>query len=321
MERTSIRIALVALLLAGSAQAQDFPNRPLHIIVPWAPGGNIDITARILAPALGDALGQSVVVDNKPGAGGTIGSLAVSKSPPDGYTLLLGSSGSLTASPAAMKNVPYDTPRDFTAVGPIHVVPMVLTVWQGLKVNTYAEYAALAKARGGKLSVASSGNGSSNHLAIELLKSQAGLDLVHVPYKGSGPALTDEIGGQVDSMVDQLTASIQYIREGRIRALAMTSKTRSPLLPNVPTLAESGLPKFDATTFTGLFAAPNLPRPVAEKLHAALRKALADKAVRERYEAMGVEMMGMGTEEFATFVRTDSEKWRAIVREAHIVIE
>jgi tripartite-type tricarboxylate transporter receptor subunit TctC len=320
MKRMLMRAAGAMLLAAASlAQAQDFPSRPLHIIVPWAPGGNIDITARVLAPALGEALGQSVVVDNRAGAGGTIGSLYVAKSAPDGYTLLLGSSGSLTASPAAMKNIPYDTPKDFTALGPIHVVPMVLTVSPKMGVNTYAEFA--AKARGGKVSVASAGNGSSNHLAIEMLKRAAGYDLVHVPYKGSGPALTDEIGGQVDAMVDQLTASIQYIREGRIKAIAMTSKTRSALLPNVPTLAESGLPKFDATTFTGLFAPASLPRAVADKLTTALKKSLAEKPVREKYESMGVEMLGMSTAEFSAFVRADFEQWRTVARDAHVVIE
>jgi len=321
MKQMLMRTAGTLLLAAAAplAQAQDFPSRPLHIIVPWAPGGNIDITARVLAPALGEALGQSVVVDNRAGAGGTIGSLYVAKSAPDGYTLLLGSSGSLTASPAAMKNIPYDTPRDFTALGPIHVVPMVLTVSPKMGVNTYAEFA--AKARAGRVSVASAGNGSSNHLAIEMLKRAAGYDLVHVPYKGSGPALTDEIGGQVDSMVDQLTASIQYIREGRIKALAMTSKTRSAQLPSVPTLAESGLAGFDATTFTGLFAPANLPKPVADKLTAALKKSLAEKQVRDKYEGMGVEMLNMNTTDFSAFVRSDFEQWRTVARDAHVVIE
>ncbi|HEX4326242.1 MAG TPA: tripartite tricarboxylate transporter substrate binding protein [Burkholderiales bacterium] len=320
MKRMLTRAAGALLLAAATlAQAQDFPSRPLHIIVPWAPGGNIDITARVLAPALGEALGQSVVVDNRAGAGGTIGSLYVAKSAPDGYTLLLGSSGSLTASPAAMKNIPYDTPRDFTALGPIHVVPMVLTASPKMGVSTYAEFA--AKARAGRVSVASAGNGSSNHLAIEMLKRAAGYDLVHVPYKGSGPALTDEIGGQVDAMVDQLTASIQYIREGRIKAIAMTSKARSAQLPNVPTLAESGLAGFDATTFTGLFAPANLPKPVADKLTAALRKSVAEKPVRDKYESMGVEMLNMSTADFGAFVRADFEQWRTVARDAHVVIE
>jgi len=323
-----VRCALALLLpplfslecLMPPAQAQDFPSRPLRIVVPWAPGGNIDITARILAPALGDALGQQVIVENRAGAGGTIGSLAVAKSAPDGYTLLLGSSGSVTASPAVMKNIPYDTPKDFTALGPIHVVPMVLTATLKLPVSNYAEFAALAK-RTGKVSVASAGNGSSNHLAIEMLKRQAGLQLIHVPYKGSGPALTDLMGGQVDAMIDQLTASIQYIREGRIKALAMTSKSRSAQLPNVPTLMEMGLPHFDATTFTGLFAPANLPRPVQDKLVAALKKSLLDPKVRERFEAMGVEMLAMDMEEFSAFVRSDFEKWRAVARDANITIE
>ncbi|HEY4371774.1 MAG TPA: tripartite tricarboxylate transporter substrate binding protein [Burkholderiales bacterium] len=312
-------LGAVALLSLGSAQAQDFPGHPIHIIVPWAPGGNIDITARVLAPALGQVLNESVIVDNRAGAGGTIGSLYVAKAAPDGYTLLLGSSGSVTASPAVMKNIQYDTARDFTALGPIHVVPMVLTVSPKMGVNTYAEFA--ARARGGRVTVASAGNGSSNHLAIEMLKRAAGYNLVHVPYKGSGPALADEMGGQVDGMMDQLTASIPYIRDGRIKALAMTSKTRSPQLPKVPTLAESGLAGFDATTFTGLFAPANLPKPVTDKLAAALKKAEADPALRKKFEDMGVEMLSMSMEDFSAFVRTDLEKWKSVARDAHVVIE
>ena len=322
--RPILHYATGVLLLAlggGFAQAQEFPGKPLKIIVPWAPGGNIDITARVLAPTLAEALGQQVVVENRAGAGGTIGSQMVAKSPADGYTLLLGSSGSVTASPAVMKNIPYDTPKDFTALGPIHVVPMVLTAHPKLPVNNYADLAALAKARNGKVSSASAGNGSSNHLALEMLKRQGGIELIHVPYKGAGPAITDLVGGQVDTMIDQLTASIQYIRDGRMKALAMTSAKRSPQLPNVPTLMESGLPRFEATTFTGLFAPANLPKPVTDKLLAALKKSVADPKVRERFEAMGVEMQSMGMEEFSAFVKADYEKWRAVARDANISIE
>src|SRR5436190_17537281 len=233
----------IVLLLAAfvtAVQAQDFPAKPVRIVVPWPPSGNVDITARTVAPAFGEALGQQVIVENRPGAAGRIGAEAVAKSPADGYTLLLGSSGTMTAGPAVWRNLGFDPLKDFVAIGAIQSVPIVLTVAPKTPAATYADYVALAKAKGGQLSIASAGNGSSNHLAIELLMRQANLKLLHVPYKGSGPALTDLIGSQVESMMDQLTASIGHIREGRIRALAISSAARSPLLPEVPTLDELG---------------------------------------------------------------------------------
>lgn len=304
-----------------SAAAQDFPNRPVHIVVPWPPSGNVDITARTIAPALGDALGQQVIVDNRAGAGGRIGTTAAAKSPPDGYTLLLGSSGTITTGPAVFKNLSYDPIADFTPIGPIQSVAIVLTAAPKTPVKNFAEYAAMARARPGQVSVASAGSGSSNHLAIVLLMRQANLDLLHIPYKGSGPALTDLLGSQVDSMMDQLTSSIEQIRNGRLKALAVTSLTRSPQLPNVPTLDESGVKGYEASTFTGLFAPAGTPPAVVEKLHAALRKAMASETVRERFRSMGVDLMDMSQPEFAAYVRADFEKWRQIAREGNISIE
>lgn len=323
---TAIRMALVAATtLAASlpipAQAQDYPNKTVRIIVPWPPSGNVDITARTIAPALADALGQQVVVENRAGAGGTIGTAAVAKSPPDGYTLALGSSGTMTNAPAVYKTIAYDPIRDFTAIGPIQSVPIVLTAAPKTPVTTYKEFVELAKARNGQVSVASAGNGSSNHLALELLMRQAHLKLIHVPYKGSGPAITDLLGSQVDAMMDQLTASIGHIKDGRLKALAVTSKARSPLLPNVPTLAELGVTGYEASTWTGIFGPAGMPPAVVEKLHAALRKAMSVEAVRERYRSMGVELMDMSQPEFASFVRADFEKWRALAKEGNIVIE
>src|SRR5437762_5499116 len=240
-------VLLMALLVTG-AQAQEFPDRPLRLVVPWPPSGNVDITARTVAPALGEALGQQVVVENRAGAGGTIGSAYVAKSVSDGYTLLLGSTGTITSAPAVFRTIAYDPVKDLVAVGAIQWVPMVLTVGPKTPVSSFQEYFALAKAKPGQVSVASAGNGSSNHLAIELLMRQANLKLLHVPYKGSGPALTDLLGSQVDSMIDQLTASIGYVKEGRIRPLAISSPGRSPQLPNVPTFEELGVAGYEATT-------------------------------------------------------------------------
>ena len=308
-------------LFLSQGFAQDYPSKPIRIVVPWPPSGNVDITARTIAPALGEALGQQVIVENRAGAAGTIGSAAVARSAPDGYTLLLGSSGTITAGPAVFKTLPYDPVKDFIAVGGIQSVPIVLTAAPKTPVTNYQEYVALAKKKDGQLSIASAGSGSSNHLAIELLIRQANLKLLHVPYKGSGPALTDLLGSQVESMMDQLTASIGHIRDGRIKALAISSRKRSPLLPEVPTLDESGVKGYEASTFTGIFAPSGVPPVVLDKLSSSLRKALLNDAVRERYRQMGVELIEMSQPEFAAYVREDLEKWRRVAREGNIVVE
>jgi len=315
------RLVLVLALVSTAVSAQDFPHRPVRIVVPWPPSGNVDITARTIAPALGDALGQQVIVENRAGAGGTIGTAAVVKAPADGYTLLLGSSGTVTSGPAVFKHIAYDPLRDLTAIGPIQSVAMVLIAAPKTPVATYRELVAYAQSRSGQVSIASAGNGSSNHLAIELLMRQANLKLLHVPYKGSGQAITDLLGSQVDTMMDQMTASIEHVRNGRLKALAVTSKQRSPLLPNVPTLDELGVTGYEASTFTGLFAPAGTPPAVVEKLSAALSKARANEAVRERYRSMGVELMDMSTADFNAFVRADFEKWRQVARDGNIVIE
>jgi len=316
-----IYLGLCVAAFTTFAAAQDFPAKPVRIVVPWPPAGNVDITARTVAPALGEALGQQVIVENRAGAGGRIGTEAVAKSAADGYTLLLGSSGTVTAGPAVWKTLGFDPLKDFVAVGPIQSVPIVLTVAPKTPAATYADYVALAKSRNGQLSIASAGNGSSNHLAIELLMRQANLRLLHVPYKGSGPAITDLIGSQVESMMDQLTASIGHIREGRIRALAISSLKRSPLLPDVPTLDELGVKGYEATTFTGIFAPAGTPPAVLERLSKALHAAMARDDVRERYRTMGVEVMDMSQPEFAAFVRADYQKWRKVARDGNISVE
>ena len=310
----------MALLVTG-AHAQDFPTKPLRIVVPWPPAGNVDITARTVAPAFGEALGQQVIVENRAGAGGRIGTEAVVKSPPDGYTLLLGSSGTVTAGPAVWKNLSFDPLKDLVPVGPIQSVPIVLTLAQKTNAANYAEFVALVKAKPGQVSMASAGNGSSNHLAIELWMRQANLQVLHVPYKGSGPALTDLIGSQVQSMMDQLTASIGHIKEGRIRAVAISSLKRSPLLPNVPTLDELGVKGYEAATFTGIFAPAGTPPAAMQKLSVALRRALSQQAVRERYQAMGVEVMDMSQAQFASYVRSDWGKWHKVARDGNISVE
>ena len=319
MKRILPLLCIGVFWIAGLAQ--DFPTRPVRIVVPWPPSGNVDITARTLAPAFSEALGQQVIVENRAGAGGTIGTAAVVRSPADGYTLLLGSSGTVTSGPAVFRNLSYDPLRDLVAIGPIQSVPIVLTVAPKTPVSSFQEYFSLAQSRPGRVSIASAGNGSSNHLAIELLMRQANLKLLHVPYKGSGPALTDLIGSQVESMMDQLTASIGHIREGRIKALAISSLKRSALLPNVPTLDELGVKGYEASTFTGIFVPADTPPGVIDKLSAALRKALANESIRESYRRVGGDVIDMGQAEFAAYVRADYEKWQRVAREGNIVVE
>ena len=312
------------MLLAAfvtAVHAQDFPAKPVRIVVPWPPAGNVDITARTVAPALGEALGQQVIVENRAGAGGRIGSEAVVKSPADGYTLLLGSSGTVTAGPAVWKNLSFDPLKDLVAVGPIQSVPIVLTLAPRTPAANYKEFVSLIKQQPGGVSMASAGNGSSNHLAIELWMRQANLQVLHVPYKGSGPALTDLIGSQVQSMMDQLTASIGHIKEGRIRAIAISSLKRSPLLPDVPTLDELGVKGYEAATFTGIFAPAGVSSPILQKLNAALRKALSTPAVRERYQSMGVDVMDMSQPQFDAYVRADWDKWHKVARDGNISVE
>ncbi len=314
-------LAATACLAAGAAWAQDFPNKPMRIIVPFAPGGNVDITARIIAQPMADILGQQMIVENRPGGGGMVATAQVAKGAADGYTLVLGSSSTISVAPATAKNPPYDPTRDLAVVGPIQAVPIVLTASAKTSMSSYREFVAQAQARPGRVSVASAGTGTSNHLALELLMKQSGLKLIHVPYKGSGPALVDLVGGQVETMMDQLTASMVHIKEGRLRALAVTTRKRSALLPEVPTLSELGLGEYEVSTFTGLFAPAGTPRPVLDRLAAALARVLAQPAVRERFVALGVEMIEQDARAFEAYLKKDFENWRAVARDANISLE
>ena len=314
-------LAASTLLPSTSAIAQEFPSRLIRIVVPFAPGGNVDITARTIAQPLSEILGQQVVVENRPGGGGMVATAQVIKGPADGYTLVLGSSSTISVAPATTKAPPYDPTRDLATVGPIQAVPIVLTASAKTTITSYREFVAQAQARPGRVSVASAGTGTSNHLALELLMKQSGMKLLHVPYKGSGPALIDVVGGQVETMMDQLTASMQHIKEGRVRALAVTTKKRSALMPDVPTLAELGVTDYDVSTFTGLFAPVGTPRPVLDKLGAALAKVLAQPAVRERFAALGVEMIDTDARAFDAYVKKDFENWRTVARDANISLE
>ncbi len=317
---TSMIMMCTMLLSSFQVSAQDFPKQPIKLIVPWAPGGNVDITARAVAPGLSEILGQQVVVENKPGAGGFIGTTGVVRATPDGYTLMLGSSGSISVGPALARKAPYDPTTDLAAIGPIHSVPMVLSASAKGSMKSFSDFAAIAKKPGESISIGSAGNGSSQHLALELLALRMGIKLNHIPYKGSGPALNDLVGGQIDTMMDQLTASIAHIRNGTIIPIAQTGKTRSPLIPDVPTFEELGIPQFDMVTYTGIFGPVGIPPAVMDKLTEALKQTLTRPDVKERFAGLGVDIITLDRGDFQKYVNADFANSMAIGKAANIVI-
>ncbi|NJD33846.1 MAG: tripartite tricarboxylate transporter substrate binding protein [Betaproteobacteria bacterium] len=312
---------LCAALCAAAVSAQGYPERPIRLIVPYAPGGNIDITARVIQPGLGELLGQSIIVDNRTGAGGTIGSDIAAKAPADGYTILVGSSGTLTIAPSLYPKNPYNPVRDFAPVSLVSVVPLVFETHPSVPVKNIKEFIALAKSKPGKLTMASSGTGTTNHLAGEMFQSMSGTRFIHVPYKGSGPALVDLMGGQVDFIFDQLSSSASYIKAGKLRALAVCGEKRAAILPDLPTVAESGVPGFEATTVTGLVVPAGTPRDIINKLHAATVKVMARPAVKERFASFGAEAISSTPEAFGVFIKQDFAKWTKVVKDANIQVE
>ena len=314
---------VAAIILAGAipAEAAQFPEKPIRMLVPFAPGGNVDITARTIAPALGQALGQQVIVDNRPGAGGTIATDLVAKAAPDGYTLLMASSSVMTNGPALYPKLPYDIVRDFAPVGRVAVVPLAIVVHPSVPARTTKELIAMAKAQGGNMLMANAGVGTTNHLIAELFMIRSGARLTLVPYKGSGPALIDLVAGHVFSHVDQISSALPYIQANRIRAIAVTTAKRAAMLPDVPTLAESGVPGFDASTVTGVLAPAATPRDVVVKLNAALVKILGAPAVKERFATLGAEVQPSTSEELGAFIREDLAQWVKVVKQAGIKLE
>jgi tripartite-type tricarboxylate transporter receptor subunit TctC len=262
-----------------------------------------------------------VVVDNRAGGGGTIGASMVAKAAPDGYTLLMGSSGSVTAGPAIYANMPYDPVKDFAPVSMVQIVPMIIVINPKVPAANLKELIALEKERPGKITMASSGTGSSNHLAIELFNTMAGVKFIHVPYKGSGPALAELLGGQVETMIDQLTSSIGFLREGRLKGIAVTTNVRSSVMPNIPTLDEAGLKGFEANTFTGILAPAGTPQAVTDRLHADVVKALHTAAVREKFQNLGADPQERSVREFGEFIRADLDKWKKVGTAAGVRVE
>jgi len=317
-------VAFIAFLLSSlgyALAAQTYPSRPIRLVVPYPPGGNVDITARIIGPGLGEQLGQSIVVDNRAGAGGNVGANLVAKAAPDGYTLLMGSSGPLSVNPIVIPNTPYEPVKDYEPISKVHIVPLVVLAGPKSGIASIKEFIARAKAEPGKITVASAGTGTTNHFGIELFSAMAGVKVVHVPYKGSGPALSELLGGQVATMFDQLSASIGYIKDGRLRALAVTSARRSALVPDVPTLDESGLKGYEASTYIGVLGPAGMPKPVIAKLHAAMVKVMATPAVADRLRGLGTEPGSSTPEEFRKLIGDELAKWRGVAKSAGLKFE
>ena len=305
--------SLIGLALPGLASALDYPSHPVRVIVPFAPGGPADVYARFIATKLQESLGQTFVVDNRPGAGSIIGTDAVAKSAPDGYTLLL-MSNTHTVNESLIPTKPFALMRDFLPVAPINYSDLVLVARSGLPVATLGELLKLAKAKPGGLSYASSGPGTPYHMAGELFKAMAGVSILHIPYKGSSGARTDVLGGQVDLMFDAVPTMSEHVRAGKVKALGTTGLTRSAVMPEVPTVAEAGVPKYEATIWLGLMAPKGTPPAVVARLNAEVGKIVGAPETAKAWKAQGATPMVMTTAEFGRYLNEDIAKWAHIVK-------
>lgn len=313
--------ALLPALAPVAAQAQAFPAKPVRIIVPAAAGGNLDLISRSVAQKMGDDLKQSVIVENRPGAALLAGTQYAAKQPPDGYTLL-GNSNTTVTAPVLMANAGYDPLRDFTGIGLMARVPTLLVVGPAVPANTVQEFIKLLKEKPDSLTGATAGNGSSSHIAAEMFFQQVGSRTLLVPYKGNAPALIDIVAGRVGYLFDAVTTTYQFIKAGQLRALGATGLTRSVLLPNVPTIAESGLANYNTEIFNGLAAPMGTPRDVVRRLHAALTKAVTNPELKEQYAAQGVELATNKTpEEFDAFLRNEVERYTRLAKSANIKVD
>ncbi len=322
-----IRPLLVSVLIAataalpGAAHAQTYPSKPIRLIIPFPPGGATDIIGRTLAQKLSTQLGQTVIVDNKPGAGGTLGSAEAAKAPPDGYTLLLATTSTHSIAPTLYKNIPYSVEKDFAPITEVATATNVLIVTPNLPVKDVAELVALAKAKPDALNYASSGNGTIVHLQSELFRLTSNTKLTHVPYKGTALAIPDLISGQTHMMFDSLVSALPHIKGGKVKALAVTSTQRTPLLPNIPTVAESGLPDYVVNTYFGLFAPPGTPRDIVQRLHKEAVIAVLSADVKERFASQGAEPVGGTPEALSALIKSETAKWKRVIDAGQIKVE
>ena len=309
------RFACALLICVASANAAAaYPDKPVRLVAPFVPGGPTDIVARVVAQRLTQALGQTVVVDNRGGAGGAIGCEIVARSVPDGYTLMIGSSGNLAVAPALFAKLPYDPAKDFQAITQTTAGPQVLALFAGVPAKTVPELLALARAKPGGLNYASGGAGTTTQLGMELFKSMAGVDIVHVPYKGTGQALNDLIAGQVQIMMASLLPALPQVKAGRLRGIAVTSTQRTTALPDTPTIAESGVPGFETTSWHGLLMPAKTPAAIVTRIHAEMVRMLNQPEVKTLCLAQGMDTVGNTPAEFAAYIRGETEKWTRVVR-------
>jgi len=320
IHKSRLMLCAAALLAAVSAGAQQYPTRPIRLVAPFAPGGGTDISARILAEALGRTFKETVVVDNRPGAGSVVGTEIVAKSTPDGYTLLLGNI-SMAFNAALYKKLSYDTLRDFTPISLVSDQPNILVAHPSLPAKSFKEFIALARAQPGKLTYASAGTGAGTHLAMELLMMSQKIELVHVPYKGTGPALTALLGNQISAFFSTFASALPHVKAERLRAFAVTSLKRAGTLPEVPTVAESGVPGYEYSTWYGLLSPAGVPRPIVNRLNKETVAALNDPEIRQRYIAQGVEPIPSTAAHFAAYLKSETEKWSKVIRAAKIPIQ
>ena len=318
--KSVLSAALLAAAMLAPASAQQFPSKPITFVVPYAAGGNVDVSARILQAGIGDALGQPIIIENKPGAGGTLAGQYVARSEPDGHTLFVGSNGPIMLGPMTMPKPPYQWDQAFVPISTLAVATNMLLVRPTLPVKSVAELVAYAKANPGKLTVATSSGASINHFMGELLKLKAGISWTEVHYRGNAPAINDLVAGHVDLGLQQLVDSLQHIRSGKLRPLAVLGPKRVPVVPDVPTIAEAGFPDVQGVTFNGLFAPKGTPQPVVEKLSAAIRAALQKQTVIDQLAALGSEARGNSPEEFTTFLVDETRKWTDVMKQANIKV-
>jgi tripartite-type tricarboxylate transporter receptor subunit TctC len=320
--RRSLILDVCALLAFLSATAaQDYPNGPIRLIITFAVGGSSDVLARSVAKAMYEGLGQPVVVENRPGAGGHIGALAVARAEPDGYTVLFGTNGTLAIGPALYKNLKYDPVRDLAPVGLLHKLPNVLIVHPSIPATSLGELIAYARRKPGELTFGSSGIGSASHLAAELLKAAANIDIVHVPYRGGGAAMPDLLAGRVSMILETIPSALAAIRSGTVRALAVTTPTRSAALPDLPTFAEAGLPDFDVTSWTALFVPAGTPRAIIDRLNAETVRMARDPAYLDQIKILGTDVAISTPEELGVFLAKDIASWSVAVQRSGATAE
>jgi tripartite-type tricarboxylate transporter receptor subunit TctC len=317
----SLALVLSTFFAGNAARAADFPSHPIHLIVPYAAGGSADATARVLARQISKATGQTIVVENRGGSASIVGTEFVNKSDPDGYTLLLGQSGPISINPAIYKNLPYDPVKDFAPISLTSTYPYIMVVNRSLGVKTLQEFVALARSRPGALNYGTTGVGASNHLLTELFDLKAGIKMTHIPYRGTSLAVADLVAGQVQVVFADPISALQLVHSGMLVALAVTSKERSPVAPDVPTISESGYPGFDVVAWHGILAPAKTPPATIAKLNAEIVRALRDPETRALLEGQAIQVVGSSPEGFASFIKQDIAVWKDVAEQAKIEVK